>query len=184
MVDFTSISYLKNGNLKQQMAYKILSENRIMDILCDFDPILVGTVPINIDIENSDLDIICFWEDQRDFREKLVAQFSEFGAFGIRDISIHGQLATVTNFFIDKIEIEIFGQNIPTKSQYGYRHMLIENKLLSEKGDDFRRKIIKLKQQGYKTEPAFAKILGLEGDPYQELLKFETAYSETKKRIN
>ena len=184
MIDFTSISYLKNGNLKQKLAYKILNENRIMDILHEFDPILVGTVPINIDIENSDLDIICFWKNQRAFREKLIAQFSEFKAFRIQDISIHGQLTTLTNFFIDKIEIEIFGQNIPTESQYGYRHMLIENKLLLEKGDNFRMEIIKLKQLGYKTEPAFAKILGLVEDPYQELMKFETAYPETKKRIN
>ena len=37
----------------------------------------------------------------------------------------------------------------------------------------FRRQIIDLKKQGLKTEPAFAKLLALTGDPYVELLSFE-----------
>jgi len=49
--------------------------------------------------------------------------------------------------------------------------MLIEHKLLSTKGEKFRQDIIDLKNQGYKTEPAFAKLLGLGGDAYEELLK-------------
>ncbi len=52
--------------------------------------------------------------------------------------------------------------------------MIIEHKILSSKGDEFRAEIIRLKQDGLKTEPAFAKMLGLQGNPYEELLKFET----------
>lgn len=37
----------------------MMSQYQIMEILQEFDPILVGTFPINIDIETSDLDIIC-----------------------------------------------------------------------------------------------------------------------------
>lgn len=69
--------------------------------------------------------------------------------------------------------MEIFGQPVPTKQQMGYRHLIAEHKLLMKHGETFRQKIIKLKKQGYKTEPAFAKALGLKGDPYLELLKFE-----------
>ena len=60
MTDFTKIEYLKNGNQKQVLAYKILSEYKVLANIAEFDPILVGTIPINIDIENSDLDIICY----------------------------------------------------------------------------------------------------------------------------
>jgi hypothetical protein len=49
--------------------------------------------------------------------------------------------------------------------------MIIESRILKEKGIDFKEKIIKLKSSGIKTEPAFAKLLGLNGNPYVELLK-------------
>jgi hypothetical protein len=49
--------------------------------------------------------------------------------------------------------------------------MIIEHRVLIEKGEKFRQEIIKLKRQGLKTEPAFAKLLGLDGNPYEALLK-------------
>jgi len=173
MIDFTTISYLKAGNLRQRSAYVVLSENRIFDILKDFDPLLAGTIPIGIDTVESDLDIICFCNDELTFKEIIIRHYSSYRDFKIRDLLINGQPATVANFYADDFEIEIFGQNIPVKSQLAYRHMVVEYQLLQEKGDAFQKEIVKLKRQGYKTEPAFAKLLELKGDPYQELLKFE-----------
>ncbi len=49
--------------------------------------------------------------------------------------------------------------------------MITEHAILKEKGKNFKQEIIKLKASGLKTEPAFAKLLGIEGDPYEELLK-------------
>jgi hypothetical protein len=49
--------------------------------------------------------------------------------------------------------------------------MITEYRILLEKGEAFRSQIVELKRQGMKTEPAFALLLGLEGDPYLELLK-------------
>ena len=46
------------------------------------------------------------------------------------------------------------------------QHLIIE-----EQGEEFREQVIKLKLQGYKTEPAFAKLLGLKGDPYVAMLE-------------
>ncbi|MGL4365226.1 MAG: DUF4269 domain-containing protein [Cetobacterium sp.] len=37
----------------------------------------------------------------------------------------------------------------------------------------FQDKIVSLKRAGIKTEPAFAKLLELNGNPYEELLNFE-----------
>lgn len=51
--------------------------------------------------------------------------------------------------------------------------MLIEDIILHEKGSAFRKRIIELKSYGIKTEPAFARLLGLQGDLYSELLKLE-----------
>jgi hypothetical protein len=68
---------------------------------------------------------------------------------------------------------EVFGQNIPTENQNAYRHMTIENRILKEKGSKFKQRVKELKSNGMKTEPTFAKLLGLDGNPYVELLKLE-----------
>ena len=173
MRDFTTIEYLKNGNQKQQQVFEILTQNKVLSKLAEFDPLLVGTIPINIDIENSDLDIICHWKNKTDFREKLNSVFGKENEFSIREAIINDKESIIANFKINDFEIEVFGQNIPTKDQNGYKHMLIEYEILQSKGENFRLEIIKLKQNGYKTEPAFAFILGLKGDPYMELLGYK-----------
>ena len=173
MTDFSNIDYLKNGNQKQRNAFEVLTQHKILSNLAEFDPILVGTIPINIDIENSDLDIICYWKDKANFIKNIILFFEKEAEFNIREVFINDRDSVVANFRIEDFEIELFGQNIPTKDQNGYRHMLIENEILQSKGNDFRSEIIKLKQNGYKTEPAFAFLLGLKGDPYTELLKYK-----------
>ncbi|QGK75398.1 DUF4269 domain-containing protein [Flavobacterium sp. SLB02] len=173
MTDFTTIEYLKNGNQKQQQAFEILTQNKVLLNLAEFDPILVGTIPINIDIENSDLDIICHWKNKTDFTEKLNSVFSKENEFTLRESIINDKESIIANFKINDFEIEVFGQNTPTKNQNGYKHMIIEHEILQSKGENFRLEIIKLKQNGYKTEPAFAFLLGLKGDPYVELLNYK-----------
>ncbi|MEN2400872.1 DUF4269 domain-containing protein [Flavobacterium sp. MC2016-06] len=173
MIDFTNIDYLQTGNLKQIRAFEILTQNKILLNLAEFDPILAGTIPINIDIENSDLDIVCFWTNKTDFTAKLKSVFGNESEFKIIEITIDNQESIVANFRIEEFEIEIFGQNIPSKNQNGYKHMVIEYKILQQKGDEFRLAIINLKRNGCKTEPAFAFLLDLKGNPYSELLEYQ-----------
>jgi hypothetical protein len=173
MIDFNTINYLKTGNPKQILTFEVLSETKIFSNLAEFDPILIGTIPINIDIENSDLDIICYWKNKAEFAEKLKTLFAKESEFQIKETLIDNQETVIANFKINGFEIEIFGQNIPTKNQNGYKHMLIEYEILKTKDENFRLEIIKLKQNGYKTEPAFAYLLGLNGDPYSQLLKYK-----------
>lgn len=173
MTDFSTIEYLKTGNQKQILAYEILTQNNVLLNIAEFEPILVGTIPINIDIENSDLDIICYWKNKTDFKTKIQSFFGNEKEFSIRETQINDQETVVANFRIDPFEIEIFGQNIPTKNQNGYKHMIIENQILASKDENFRLEIIKLKQNGYKTEPAFGLLLGLKSDPYLELLRYK-----------
>ena len=172
MINFLDISYLKSGSERQKKAYQVLTDNEIVEKLIPYHPILVGTIPINIDIETSDLDIICEVSDKNQFIDKLNKLFGFEKDFAIHETPKFD--AIKANFIIDSFEIEIFGQNTPTTQQNAYRHMLIEHKLLLAKGEKFRLNIIDLKNQGYKTEPAFAKLLGLEGNPYEELLKLES----------
>ncbi|MEJ8757136.1 DUF4269 domain-containing protein [Pontibacter sp. H259] len=172
-MDFTTIEYLKRGTPRQQDAYYVLTQYSIMEFLQPYSPILAGTIPIDIDIENSDLDIICYWEHADQFKVNLFNYFSGYKDFQLVDKMVREQRTIIANFKVENFEIEIFGQNTPSQEQHAYRHMVIENYLLLSRGDQFRQTIRELKVKGFKTEPAFAHALGLQGDPYLELLKYE-----------
>ena len=174
MIDFTTIDYLKNGNEKQKRVYEILTKHQILEKLKEYSPILAGTIPIEIDIEGSDLDIICEVDlrFEEDFLDDLM-----FSKFIPHDVEvkveypiINGEKCIVLNFTLEEFSIEIFGQNKPTIEQNAYRHMIAEYKILQEKGENFKQKIIEFKQKGIKTEPAFGMLLGL-NNPYEDLLK-------------
>jgi hypothetical protein len=173
MIDFTSIEYLRTGNERQKKAYAVLTEGKIFDDLRKYNPILTGTIPIEIDLPESDLDIICECSDQEEFYQCIVANYSEFADFKIEIKKLNGIESTIASFKLHDFEIEIFGQNVPSFKQDAYRHLLIEYQILREKGAEFREEILKLKSQGLKTEPAFAQLLQLKGNPYLELLKYE-----------
>lgn len=180
---FDNIAYLKDGNERQRQAYFTLKNHHILFKLGLFDPILVGTIPINIDIENSDLDIICCFDDKDDFYQSVYDNFRNEKNFKIAEQPNLDTLTIVASFNIENFEIEIFGQNIPTKHQFGYRHLVVEHQILNQYGEVFRQRIVELKQQGYKTEPAFGLVLGLSGNPYTELLKFENGQFTTWKDL-
>ena len=173
MNNFKDLSYLQSGNSRQRAAFTVLTQHKVLENLAEFDPILVGTIPINIDVENSDLDIVCYWKDKSDFIEKVKQLFEKKDRFSIREDLINNQESVIANFFIDAFEIEIFGQNTSTELQNGYRHMLIEHQILNSKDENFRLEIIKLKENGIKTEPAFGLLLGLKGNVYEELLDYK-----------
>lgn len=172
-MDFDDITYLRFGNKQQQKAYSLITELEIFKKLENFEPKLVGTIPLEIDVEKSDLDIICYFEFEEIFGEILIREFKNEKGFTYRKIHDLESPAVLANFWIEPFEIEIFGQNTPTHQQSAYRHMLVEYKLLNKFGEKFKQKIIELKRKGHKTEPAFAIALGLAGNPYSELLKFE-----------
>ncbi|WP_294304593.1 DUF4269 domain-containing protein [uncultured Chryseobacterium sp.] len=170
MIDFTTIGYLKAGTEKQQRAYEILTEYRIFEKLTGYTPILAGTIPIGIDIEGSDLDVICEMKNKIEFERFLTDIFSDFN-IKVESLEINGEDAVVSNFTLEEFPVEIFGQNKPVTGQNAYRHMIAEYRILQEKGEDFKNRIIALKKRGIKTEPAFGILLGLE-NPYEDLLKF------------
>lgn len=172
MIDFKNIEYLKNGNSRQKMAYSDLMELKIFEKLKKFNPLLTGTIPIEIDLPESDLDIICQCENHNEFTVLLSNFFSDYDDFEIKTYFRDEVETTVARFRTENFLIEIFGQNISTEEQNAYMHMIAEYNILRKNNFEFRNKIIQLKSEGFKTEPAFAKLLGLDGDPYKELLKF------------
>lgn len=172
MIDFTSIAYLKTGVAIQQKIYQILTHHQVLTPIQAFAPVVVGTFPLDIAIETSDIDIACQFETVDVFHHIIQSNFGAYEGFTTTVFNLRHIPTYVANFVLAGFPIEIFAQPIPVVEQYGYRHMLIEHKLLEEKGEAFKAQILAYKQAGLKTEPAFAKVLGLEGDPYESLLHY------------
>ncbi|GAA4328551.1 DUF4269 domain-containing protein [Mucilaginibacter gynuensis] len=167
---FDTIDYLKTGSPIQQQAWQVLTEYRILEQLASFSPILTGTIPIDIAVPGSDLDMVCCYNNINVFMDTLVAVFSMQEQFLIKQTIVKGIETVICNFFIRDFEVEVFGQSRPVKDQEAYRHMIVEYLLLQKHGEAFRRQVIDLKLQGIKTEPAFAQLLNLPGDPYVAML--------------
>lgn len=166
------IDYLMEGNPRQQEVYRVLRRLGVMEVLEPYHPVLVGTVPLDVDIPGSDLDVICHVEegDREAFEALLKDTFGSCGDFEYAAREVDGLLRQVGRFQYEGWAVEIFGQPLPVEEQNGYRHMVVEYRLLELLVDRGREAIRRLKLQGFKTEPAFARLLGLEGDPYKMLL--------------
>lgn len=169
MHNWLDIEYLRSGNDRQKESYLLLQEINIMSILHPFDPILVGTIPIGIDIPESDLDIICCVNDPLLIQEYVLQYFSKCRSFSdyVKD-NVY-----VANFEYKTLYFEIYATNTATISQYGYRHMIIEDRILNLCDNSFREKILNLKEEGYKTEPAFGYLLKME-ESFSDLITLES----------
>ena len=174
-IDFRNLTYLKQGNVVQQRIGEVLEQYRIMETLKFFDPVLIGTFPIDIAIESSDLDIACCFEDREGFIQVVETAFSSMQGYVLTEVIIATIPTVVVNFTIAEFPVELFAQSIGVDQQNGYRHMLIEYTILQSKDEVFRQDVIKLKESGIKTEPAFAQLLGLKGDPYEALLMYKNS---------
>lgn len=197
---FFDSTYLGRGSAAQQAVFRILKNSGIMEKLWGYTPVLAGTFPLDIQVAGSDLDILCCFASATLFTTVLENAFGAEPGFLIRHVTIRGVESVVCSFETghagsdngdgnnepgrghlnpgnsQPIPVEIFGQPLPVTDQMGYRHLLIEAAILEREdriSPGFRKKIVALKKQGIKTEPAFCQLLGLKGDPYLALLEYQ-----------
>lgn len=171
MLHFNNIDYLAKGNRSQQSAFKVLTNFKVMESLTEFTPILVGTVPLQINIAGSDLDIICSYTDQQHFISTVNKCFGTYVGFVLKNILVKEEETILVSFTLEDWPVEVFAQKVPVHQQAGYRHMIVEYNLLLQHGTTLKEEVLKLKEQGLKTEPAFAAALNIKGDAYTALLK-------------
>jgi hypothetical protein len=178
--DWKSLLYLRTGSSRQQRAYATLEASGLWHLLNEFDPVLAGTVPLGIDIAGSDLDVLCEVPEaaQTRFAALLRVHFGARPGFRLAQRRIGGHAATVCGFRYEGEEMEVFGQALPVAQQHGWRHLLVERAVLAAGGETWRTAVRALKRRGFKTEPAFAQLFGLPGDPYAALLTLESWSAE------
>ncbi len=173
----------ENGTPMQHKMYQALDRLQIMDTLAPWEPVVIGTIPLDIDIPGSDIDIALYVDDFDQVEQVVRQHFSQFDGFRLERRVQTYRTVLVCQFFFDGFEIELYGENRPTECQNGYRHMVIESRFLDLAGTRLRDHIRQLKLNGLKTEPAFAEVLGIEDDPYDSLLMYyhrsDSAYLST-----
>jgi hypothetical protein len=169
-IAWQDVSYLLDGNERQREAYHALQRLQVFDVLRDYAPVLVGTIPIAIDVVESDLDIVCEAHDLDAFQHDVTVAFGQEEGFRVKR-SLKRGIPSVVAKFQAGFPIEIFGQPLPVTEQNAYRHLVVEARLLAIGGEQARREIKQLKRSGLKTEPAFARHFNLEGDSYKALLE-------------
>ncbi|MCI0476988.1 MAG: DUF4269 domain-containing protein [Anaerolineales bacterium] len=168
---FQNPTYLAHGTARQRRAYRALQSLGVLRVLRAYTPVLAGTIPLNVDIPGSDLDIICEARDLDAFTRVVTDRFGARSGFRIERATIKCIASVIANFDHAGFPIEIFGQPMPVTEQNAYRHLVVEARLLKIGGERARRAIRKMKNAGLKTEPAFARYFGIAGDPYEELLR-------------
>ncbi|WP_136616873.1 MULTISPECIES: DUF4269 domain-containing protein [Mesorhizobium] len=150
---------------------------RVVEHLADFDWRIVGTPPLGIDVPNSDIDIICHTLNYEQFADVVWGSFGYHLDFSLRQWS-SGERCVVCDFFFDGWKFQIFGDRRCIVDQAAWRHFVVEQRLLALGGETLRQRVFAERLQGFKTEPAFAKVLGLDGNPFSEMQKLFEAEDE------
>ncbi|TGM13486.1 DUF4269 domain-containing protein [Leptospira selangorensis] len=147
----------------------LLKDHKVLEILSEFSPEFVGSIPIGVDLPHSDIDIIC---ELRHSILKVLESFSSYPSFQISEKVLGNIPSIICRFRLGSEKVEIVAQSLSPKKQIAYQHMAIEEKILNEKGETFRLSVLEKKKEGKNTEEAFAELLGLKGDPYSSLLEY------------
>lgn len=160
------------GPRKRLSYLDALAQSGLMEALASFDPHLAGTPPLGLDLPGSDIDVLCEVVDGEAFTRAVWTHAGQRDGFAIRQWTGETR-PIVASFEACGWPIEIFGDPRPVVRQPGWRHFMVERRLLALGGEGFRAAIMQRRRHGLKTEPAFAATLGLDGDPYLALLELE-----------
>ncbi|WP_020590499.1 DUF4269 domain-containing protein [Kiloniella laminariae] len=152
---------------------QVIAQLDLTSVLQGYQYTIIGTPPLEIDIDSSDLDIACQADDPAVLSRHLRHCYGHYPDYLEKEYHFSSLSARIVTFEMQEWPVEFFIQNQPLSQQNGVRHFAIEKRLLDLCGPSFKQSVIALKNRGIKTEPAFAELLGIKGDPYINLLKLE-----------
>lgn len=151
-----------------------LAGNGVLDLLARFDPRIAGTLPLGVSLPGSDIDILCHAPEANDVADCLWEAREQLAGLVLRRW-ISGGRPLVAAFAIDRWPVEVFASPVEVDRQAGWRHFVVERRLLELAGEPLRQRVLELRRAGARTEPAFAAALGLQGDPYAALYRLSLA---------
>ena len=158
------------GNRK---IWSAIEKSDVLSVLKEYSPLIAGTFPLNMQIDNSDLDFLIRLKNKDELKALSTKTWGGLRGFKIKESEVDGLETVIVKFSIDGVQFEIFAQDLEPVKQKAYKHFLVEERLVKIKGPQFLRQVVDLKNRGMKTEPAIATILNLKGDPYVALLDLQ-----------
>lgn len=174
-VKFHHLSLLSVINLeKNEKVWSALQGSKILFELKEFFPLVTGTFPLALGTEDSDLDLTICCKDFKSLGSRLESLYGSLQEFSLEQVEIDSLDTLICSFFFGGVRFEIFAQGIASVKQKSFIHFAVEEKILKFGGETLRKQVQMERLKGLKTEPAFAKVLGLKGDPYTELLHWQT----------
>jgi len=51
--------YLAHGNSRQQTLWRVLQAEGVLETLAEYSPVIAGTIPLDVDTAESDVDVLC-----------------------------------------------------------------------------------------------------------------------------
>lgn len=166
-----------------ERIFSALKRSQVLKCLRPFRPLVGGTFPLDLHVAASDVDIFVSGDFDL-IRSALAEKFESMSEFHVYESTVHGQPSLIVGFQFDGVKFEVFAQaHLPTVRQQGVLHFLAEERLLKLGGASLHKKIRNIREQGAKTESAFAKALGLKGDPFAELLNLQKMSNQELKRL-
>ena len=146
-----------------------LLQTSILSKLAPWQPMISGSIPIGVHLEKSDLDILLFSESPGLAKIVITDVLKEIGSISWIESEgsageFWGRLTTGPRI------VELFISDQPVLDQRSHRHLLTEYLYLVKHGQALRDQVKAMKMSGASTEEAFARALGVSGDPYQKLI--------------
>ncbi|MBI9012141.1 MAG: DUF4269 domain-containing protein [Clostridiales bacterium] len=157
--------FLNLNNELHKEIYHLIDE--IMKPFDKYQPTIVGTYPIDIQVQGSDIDIILMVKNYEDYIKEL-SLFSHETNF-----TVELQDVVICRFEKNGYKIELYASHEPINTLNSYRHLEVEKRVLDLFGKSFKEEVLTLKRKGLKTEPAFCVLLGLYGNAYKALFEIE-----------
>lgn len=162
-------------------------DNAIRDLellskLAQYAPVVIGTPPLGIATEESDIDVACSCDDLAKFGRFVQLEFGHFDEFEYASILGLSDPAVRATFTRYGWQFDLFCQTLDVEDQSGVRHFRVEKRILDLR-PSLRSVILHRKRQGKKTEPAFAEVLNLLGDPYSAMRELSYFSDEDLARV-
>ena len=168
--------------MKRTGYLEAVGRTGLMVVLAPYDPHVAGTPPLGLELPSSDVDVLCHAPDSVAFAAVVWEAFSNEADFLMRQWIAESR-PVIASFTAHSWRFEIFGHASPVHHQNGWRHFVIERRLLALAGPEFRTAIMQMRIKDIETEPAFAAMLELKGDPYRALLELEQLSDEQLARL-
>jgi hypothetical protein len=170
LLDFENLA---KGSAQQRQAYEALQKIELFQGLSSYSPLLVGAIPLGVDIESSSLEVVCSADNLEGFAAKATELLSSQESFYCEHKILRARPAVLVSFRSGGFTTRILAQDVSSFTQNAVVQMLVEARLLAFAPSEVRDEIRVLKRQGLSTEQAFVRCFDLDmvlnkKDPFEK----------------